>query len=149
VANHVALQIRDRIVTLVTGLTTTGTNVEKSYAYALDRLTLPALIVRVADERIDANDSSFGSGRRIYSRLADYDVIAAAESNSDCDAALLGIAKEVETALARPATGPWSELMLIGSAHDLDGSGQKVVGKRTLTYRARYRTYENAPDAAP
>ena len=49
-ADHVRKQIRDAIVTLVTGLTTTGSNVFAGRTYALQDSELPALRVYTGDE---------------------------------------------------------------------------------------------------
>ena len=44
-ADHVRQQIRERIATTITGLSTTGSNVFQSRVYPLDVDSLPALLV--------------------------------------------------------------------------------------------------------
>ena len=144
-ANHVRLQIRDAVVTAVTGLATTGANVFKSAVYDLERLTLPALVVRVGNET--SAPVTLGAPRR-YERDCDIDVEACAEDNADCDATLIGIAQQVEEALAMPLSGPWKVLTLVASAPRLEGGAQKVRGRLVLRYRANYLVREDAPDTA-
>lgn len=135
-------------MTAVTGLATTGANVFTNVVYDIERITLPALIVRVGSETSTPDAFGRGAINAIYERNCDFDVIACAESNSDCDSALIGIAKEIEIALAS-ASGPWSDLILTDSVPKLDGSAQKVRGSLTLRYRATYRTRRGTPDSAP
>ena len=49
-ANHVRQQIRERIGTTLTGLTTTGSNVFESRVYPLEDSKLPALIIYTKSE---------------------------------------------------------------------------------------------------
>jgi hypothetical protein len=49
-ADHVRQQIRERIATTITGLTTTGSNVYQSRVYPLDSVSLPALLVYTLSE---------------------------------------------------------------------------------------------------
>lgn len=146
-ANHLRRQIRDAIVTAVTSLTTTGTSVFTNVVYDVSRVTLPALLVRVGHE--ESVPAAFGVGRAgaKYERKCFFDVVACAEDNSDCDAALIAIAKEVEEALA-VAAGPWSDLILVGSLPELDGSAQKPRGTLTLRFQAIYYTRRDRPDLA-
>ena len=44
-ANHIRQQIREKFGTLLTGLTTTGSNVYQSRVYPLENANLPALII--------------------------------------------------------------------------------------------------------
>ena len=44
-ANHLRQQIRERIGTTLTGLSTTGTNVFQSRVYQLEDSNLPALLI--------------------------------------------------------------------------------------------------------
>ena len=52
---HVRQSIRDNVVTVVTGLTTTGTNVFRSRVYPLGENKLPALCVYTAAEEVEYN----------------------------------------------------------------------------------------------
>ena len=49
-ANHVRQQIREKIGTTLTGLTTTGSNVYQSRVYPLENINLPALIIYTKSE---------------------------------------------------------------------------------------------------
>ena len=52
---HARQSIRDNVVTTVTGLSTTGTNVFRSRVYPLGEYKLPALCVYTAAEEVEYN----------------------------------------------------------------------------------------------
>ncbi len=54
-ADHVRQQIRERIATTITGLSTTGSNVFQSRVYPLDVDSLPALLVYTISESSDVD----------------------------------------------------------------------------------------------
>ena len=57
-ANHIRQQIRERAGTVLTGLTTTGTNVFETRIYPLSNTNLPALAIytkKVSDTSLDQN----------------------------------------------------------------------------------------------
>ena len=49
-ANHLRQQIRERIGTTLTGLSTTGSNVFQSRVYPLEDTNLPALVIYTKSE---------------------------------------------------------------------------------------------------
>ena len=49
-ANHIRQQIRERVGTVLTGLTTTGSNVFETRVYPLENTNLPALVIYTKDE---------------------------------------------------------------------------------------------------
>ena len=49
-ANHVRQQIRERLGTVLTGLTTTGSNVFESRVYPLETASLPSLLIYTKSE---------------------------------------------------------------------------------------------------
>ena len=51
-ANHLRRQIRERVVTMLTGISTTGSNVFQSDVYPLENADLPALCIYTQDEEI-------------------------------------------------------------------------------------------------
>jgi hypothetical protein len=50
---HVRKQIRDAVITSVTGLTTTGSNVFRSRIYPLEQTKLPGLCVFTRSETVE------------------------------------------------------------------------------------------------
>ena len=50
-ANHLRQQIRERIGTTLTGLSTTGSNVYQSRVYQLEDSNLPALLIYTKSDR--------------------------------------------------------------------------------------------------
>jgi len=143
-ANHVRQQCRDRIVALVTGLATSGSNVFTNVVYDIERLSLPAIGVTEGDERRDAATMP---APRIFDVQSDFDVMLYAEDSTDPEAKLDTMSKEVEVALAMPVSGPWKSLTQVSSSIQLEPA-EKVRGRRVLRYRAEYRIRENAPDVA-
>jgi hypothetical protein len=145
-ANHVAIQIRDRIAQLVAGLATTGSNVFKAVAYPLARNALPGLIVRLGDESLDALELL---GPRQYDRRCVVEVVAYTEGD-DLDGARMQIAKEVEIALATTTQTlePWKGLTLRALLPATDASSENPIGELIIRYEAEYFTEENAPDVS-
>lgn len=143
-ADHVRKQIRDRIATLVTGLSS-GAPVLLNVVHDIERMSLPAISVAEGNETRSA--STMPAPRRMECDC-DFDVTAYAEDNADCEATLDEMAAEIEVALAMPVVGPWKILTLAQTGVMLNGTAQKTRGRRVLRYRASYLIRENAPDVA-
>lgn len=146
-SDHLRLQIRDRLVTIM-GTISPAPLVVKSFAYDFDRLTLPAIAVNVGDEASGIAEFMGMNAPRVMERQSDFDVAICIEDNDDADGAMIGMAQKVEVAIATATSNPWKTMTLIESAAQLDGGAQKVRGKLTLKYRATYFARENAPDVA-
>lgn len=95
-ADHIALQIRDRIVTTVTDLTTTGDRVYKARVYPIQNEELPALTVRVGE--IEQEIISTPAPQGVLNKCT-YAVRIHVSEDGDVDAALFLSAKEVAEAL--------------------------------------------------
>ena len=67
-ANHIRQQIRERVGTTLTGLTTTGSNVFQSRVYNLEDSKLPAIIIYTKSE--DSELLEMGSTRTLQRNLA-------------------------------------------------------------------------------
>jgi hypothetical protein len=144
-ADHVRTQIRDRMVTLIGTTATAGSSVITNRVYDIDRLSLPTISVEEGNE---SREPITMPAPRLFDVRSEFDVTIFVEDNADCEKSLDGIAKEIETALAMPVSGPWKCLTQIQSGQRLDGSAQKIRGTRILRYRADYLIRENAPDTA-
>jgi hypothetical protein len=146
VADHVRRQLRDAVVTRLTGLATTGANVYAHRAYPLERAKLPALRVYTVSETVEivTIHAPMVQDRNVEVRVEG--VEAAAEA--DLDDTLDQIAKEVETALSAALTvgGKPVTLAYTGCEIELDDEAAKPHGIVTLSYTARLFTASNAPD---
>jgi len=97
-ASHVRKQIRDRAVTVLTGLDTTGDRVFASRFRELDESDLPALLIFTGDEDIEVSTIKGGGAARQV-RSCSLVVWAVAQDREDLDDQIDTIIAEVETAL--------------------------------------------------
>lgn len=145
---HVRKQIRDAVITAVTGLTTTASNVFATRVYPLASAKLPGLCVYTAGE--DADLEIMGSNRTLM-RSLEVIIEAYAQGTTTVDDTLDTISKEIEEALAADAgvDALVKDIYLTRTDIDLDGGeGEKVTGAARLTFRAVYRTAENDVETA-
>jgi hypothetical protein len=143
-ADHAREQIRDKVVTKVTSLTTTGTRVYPSRKYPLDDYLFPGLCVYTLNESIDEEEGKLAGiqFRSVDIVIEGYDALVAG-----LDDKLDDIAAEVETALFgdRFLTGSLTALDLVDTEVDLNVEAAKPVGMIKLTFKAQYLTAEGAP----
>ena len=100
-ANHIRQQIRERVGTTLTGLTTTGSNVFQSRVYNLEGSKLPAIIIYTKSE--DSELLEMGSTRTLQRNLS-LVVETYVKANSNYDDTIDTIAKEVEAAMGADVT---------------------------------------------
>lgn len=144
-ANHARHQIRDQVVSTLTGLTTTGARVYPSRVRPLTESNYPCLLVYTTSEAVvDGN----GSRPRSLVRQLRLVVEAVCKASADIDDTLDTIAKEVEVALATDPTlgGLAKDCVLAETEIDLVGDGDKPHGIGKLTFSVVYCTKENTPD---
>jgi hypothetical protein len=96
---HYRQQIREKVATLVTGLTTTGSRVHQTRVYPLE--TLPALSVYTAEEEVQEDFEEMGEHTVVDITLR---IEARSKKNADLDDELDTILSEVQTALAANIT---------------------------------------------
>lgn len=135
---HIRKSIRDAIVTVVTGLTTTGVNVFASRIRPVEQSKLPCLLVYATDESIDLADGTLAApGRDLIIRIS-----GIVEANTSLDDTLDTIAEEVETALGADVTqGGFSiSTDLSTTTIELLDESEKQVGVIHLDYLINYRT---------
>lgn len=146
---HVAIQIRDRVIELCTGLTTTGTAVYKRPMYPLSKQVTRAVIVALGPESVQSV-SVLSRASRKYQRTRTIDVTAVvrAKEADDVEGLLAVISSEVEAALPLTAIGPWNTITLSGILSHFDMDEDIPAGQWTLRYEAVYFTVEGAPGTA-
>ena len=146
-ANHLRQQIRERVGTLLTGLTTTGSNVFQSRIYPLQQSSLPGILIYTNEE--ESEYLSVGDTRLIESRLS-LSIEAYCQGTSNFDDTIDTISKEVQIAISgdRFLNGLAKEVMLSTTEISFDGSTEKPIGFISLIYVVSYHFDENAPDVA-
>lgn len=146
---HVRNQIRDAVVTLLTGLSTTGAEVYPGRTRPLPAGHAPTLLVYAVSERAQIHAQGGGAGA-----IQIRDLTLAIEGRVTMagvpDDTLDTIAAEVETAMvADPSLGGLTvEVTLISTRIDTQSPGESQAGEVRLEYRVVYRTRENAPETA-
>lgn len=145
--DHVRQQIRDRIVTNVTGLTTTGARVFRSRVYPLNADTMPALLVYSTSE--DSDIDVMGSPG-VLNRTVNIAIEGYVRNITVYDNKIDDICKEVETAMAGDQTinGLAKNSFLQSTEIEYTGEGDQPIGVVTMNYVVQYRTVTNAPDTA-
>jgi len=145
--SHLRQQIRDNIVTTLTGLATTGSSVYKTRVYDIERQKLPAICIYNKSESSDY--VTIGYPRR-QERTSDFAVEIYASANSNLDDAVDGIALEVEEALSVDTTrnSLAKDTMIIGFEAEFIGEGEKPVAVGRLTVQVLYTTLENDIETA-
>ena len=143
-SDHARHQIRDAVVTLVTGLTTTGSNVWASRVYPMDDDNLPGLIVRTMDEPI-APGGSLGYRIRRMLSLEIEARVKAEETAAPLDEQLDTICAEVEAALGGSITlgGLAQSCALTRTRFAHAGSMERPVGIAVMTWMIAYYTLAN------
>lgn len=146
-ANHVRQQIRERIATTCTGLTTTGSNVYQSRVYPLETSKLPALVIYT---RSETSEATVISTNRILERQLELVVEGYVKATSTFDDTIDTIAKEVETAISADTTinGLAKDIYLESTEIEYNAEGEQPLGYISLTFATTYLTNENAPDTA-
>jgi hypothetical protein len=144
---HVRKQIRDALVTAVTGLTTTGANVFRSRIYPLEKTKLPCLCIFTKSETTEFDTLTMS---RSVSRNLEVMVEAYVKETADYDNTLDTIAVEVEEALSADVTlgGLCKDMQVVAFEADFSGDGEQPVAVGRFTVAVNYRTAENDVETA-
>ena len=146
-ANHVRQQIRERLGTVLTGLTTTGSNVFESRVYPLETASLPSLLIYTKSE---TSEPIVIGSNRLLERTLSVAVECYVKATSNFDDSVDTICKEVETAIAADPTlnSLAKDTFLESTEIEYNAEGEKPVGFATLTFNVNYYNQEQAPDVA-
>lgn len=144
---HVRKQIRDNVVTAVTGLTTTGANVYRTRIYPLASGKLPGLAVYTSSE---TSVYETLTRPRTRSRTLELMVEGYASGTTNLDNTLDQIAVEVEEALETDPTrgGLAKDTQLTSTEVELVGEGESVAGVIKMTFEILYFTLEDDAEVA-
>jgi len=148
-ANHLRRQIRERIVTDVTGLSTTGSNVFESRAYPIEESKLPCLLVFDSEESVEIR--SMGAIRGISSELTiNIEGYCQGSDGSSVMNTLAAIQKEVQIAMQGDIliNSLARDSYLVSADSSISADAKKPTGSVRLSYLVIYQYMENAPDTA-
>ncbi len=148
-ADHVAEQIADAVVSAVTGLTTTGARVYRTRdteERPLQENEVPGLNVMMGGE--SPLISSMGIGR-LLERVRLIHIDAHVKAASGYDSTLTLILKELEIAIAGASLGgaKYGHIEEVGEIEVSEGA-DKPIAKQRFTFAFTYFTAFNAPDVA-
>ncbi len=142
-ADHARKQIRDAVVTALTGLTTTGSRVYASRVYPMGSANLPGLCIYTVEEDIE---EATGPRPRTLSRILDVAIEIYAKDNAALDDTIDKICAEVETALGNTKPASVKDLVLSSANTRYDGEGDQPHGVARMVFDAYYQTKEDAPN---
>ena len=147
-ADHVRKQIRARLLSVLTGLTTTTSNVFASRVTPLADSELPAILVDTLESGEIRAGSAFGPGR-LLERSLTVTIGVAVKQTSGYQDTLDQIYKEVEIAIAGDNTlnglAKYAQPMA-EPAVELSGEGEKPIAAGRMNYEVVYVTALDAPD---
>ena len=146
-ANHVRQQIRERVGTVLTGLTSTASRVYESRVYPLQDSELPALLIYTKSE--DSLPLVMHTDR-VMERELSLVVECYAKANSNFDDTIDTISKEVEEAIAADKTlnSLAKDIFIHSTEIEFNAEGEIPVGYATLTFLTTYHVKETNPDVA-
>jgi len=148
-ANHLRRQIRERIVSDVTGLSTTGSNVFQSRAYPIEESKLPCLLVFDSEESVEIR--SMGAIRGITSELTvNIEGYCQGGDGETVMDTLAAIQKEVQIAMQADIdiNSLARDSYLTSADASVNAEATKPTGSVRMTYLVIYQYMENAPDTA-
>ena len=146
-ANHVRQQIRERLGTVLTCLTTTGSNVFESRVYPLETASLPSLLIYTKSE---TSEPIVIGSNRLLERTLSVAVECYVKATSNFDDSVDTICKEVEAAIAADTTinSLAKDAFLESTEIEFNAEGEKPVGYATLSFNINYYCQEQNPDVA-
>ena len=144
---HVRQSIRSNIVTTLTGLTTTGSNVFETRQYPLENSNLPALLIYTNEE--DVEYSTITTPRTQFRTLT-CSVEAYVKATGSIDDTLDTIAVQVEEALYTDLTrgGNANDTQITGVSMTYNAEGDQPLGVGSFTVIVLYSTLENDVETA-
>ena len=143
--SHMRKQIRDNIITAVTGLTTTGTKVYNHRVYPLGANKLPGLCVYTQEE--STNYLSISPPRSV-TRTLSVVIEAYVKSTTGYDDTIDQIALEVEQALTADVTrgGLAKDTRILSFNSEVAGDGEQPACVGIFQVQVIYCVAENDPE---
>ena len=143
---HLRQSIRERIGTLVTGLSTTGSNVFQSRVYPVEDGSLPCLLVYTTSEESEVTEMASPRPMTRFLNVIVQGVVGATTPDDTLD----DISKEVEVALAGDVSinNLANNSFLSSTTIEFNAEGAKPIGTVMLNYIVEYRNVDNNPESA-
>lgn len=143
--SHIRTQIRNAVVTTLTGLASTGANVFPNRSFAVPPDKMPALCIYTASESSGLDGTATGLRREINLVVDAVFQFTAANFDDEADV----IAAEVETALgnARQLGGLAHDVVPVAMQLSHNGEGELSTGICSMTFEVTTRTRIGAPEA--
>lgn len=144
---HVRTDIRNNVVTTLTGLTTTGSNVYVTRLFPLGVAKLPGLCIYT---RSETTRNSTIKPPRTQVRNLEVIVEAYVRGTGSIDDTIDTISVEVEEALATDLTrgGYAKDTNVTSFEVEYDGEGEQSIGVARFTISVDYATLENDIETA-
>ncbi len=144
---HVRQQIRDNIVTTLTGLTTTGARIYRTRVYPIAEDKLPGLLIYTDAEEVETVTIT---PPRTQMRSLEIKVEAYVKGVSNFDNQIDTITAEIEDALSADVTrgALAKDTTITGFEADFNGDGDQPVAMGRVTVRVDYMTVEGAAETA-
>ena len=138
---HYRQQIRERVATTLTGLTTTGSNVFQSRVYPIEESKLPCLLIYTKDE---TSEPLAMTPPRSTEKILSLVVEAYVKANNNFDDTIDTICKEVEEALYadRLINNLAKDSFLTNTEINFNSDGDNPVGIVVMTFEIAYHHTE-------
>jgi hypothetical protein len=144
--SHLRQQIRERVASTLTGLTTTGSNIFQSRIYPMEQASLPGLIVYSVSE--STAPVTMGAIRDMDATLTL--AIEAYAIGANLDDSLDTICKEVQVAMYgdRTVNSLAKDLQLDSTTIVFAQDSDVPAGYATMNWSVNYQFAENNPEVA-
>lgn len=138
---HFRQQIRERVATTLTGLTTTGSNVFQSRVYPLENTKLPCLLIYTREE---SSQPLAMNPPRSIEKVLQLVVEAYVKANTNYDDTIDTICQEVEEALFtdRLINNLAKDSFLVSTEINYNGDGDNPLGIVVMTFEIAYHHTE-------
>ena len=138
---HFRQQIRERVATTLTGLTTTGSNVFQSRVYPIEESKLPCLLIYTKDE---TSEPLAMTPPRSIEKILSLVIEAYVKANNNFDDTIDTICKEVEEALYadRLINNLAKDSFLTNTEINFNSDGDNPVGIVVMTFEIAYHHTE-------
>jgi len=140
---HKRQQIRERVATTLTGLSTTGSNVFQSRVYPIENTKLPCLLIYTREE---TSEPLTTSPPRAIEKILSLVVEAYVKANANYDDTIDTITEEVEEALYgdRLINNLALDSFLVNTDISYNGEGDNPLGIVVMTFQITYHHTEGS-----
>jgi|TARA_S200002703_G_scaffold126860_1_gene113451 hypothetical protein len=140
---HKRQQIRERVATTLTGLTTTGSNVFQSRVYPIENTKLPCLLIYTREE---TSEPLTTNPPRAIEKILSLVVEAYVKANANYDDTIDTITEEVEEALYgdRLINNLALDSFLVNTDISYNGEGDNPLGIVVMTFQITYHHTEGS-----